>query len=79
MVVTHTGMLRSRTTHAFPKTPAVLCRIKDIMYGAIYDFVIMCVYVFIENPDGTPPHLEVFPAIGELSGSAWFCEVLCDG
>ena len=32
----------------------------------------------IENPDGAPPHLEVFPAIGRLSWIAWFCEVLCD-
>ena len=33
----------------------------------------------IENADGTPPHLEVFPAVGELRRFAWFCEVLCDG
>ena len=33
----------------------------------------------IENADATPPHLEVFPAFGELSGFAGFCEVLCDG
>ena len=33
----------------------------------------------IENADATPPHLEVFPAVGELSGFAGFCEVLCDG
>ena len=38
---------------------------------------VYCTY--IENVDATPPHLEVFPAIGYLSGSAWFCEVLCDG
>ena len=34
---------------------------------------------FIENADATPPHLEVFPAVGKLSWIAWFCEVLCDG
>ena len=34
---------------------------------------------FIENADATPPHLKVFPAVGRLSRSAWFCEVLCDG
>ncbi len=33
----------------------------------------------IENADATPPHLKVFPAAGELSPFAWFCEVLCDG
>ena len=33
----------------------------------------------IENADATPPHLKVFPAVWELSGFAWFCEVLCDG
>ena len=35
--------------------------------------------LYIENADATPPHLKVFPAVGELSGFAWFCEVLCDG
>ena len=35
--------------------------------------------MYIENPDGTPPHLEVFLAIGVLSRFACFCEVLCDG
>ena len=33
----------------------------------------------LENLDGTPPYLEVFPAVGRLSEFAWFCEVLCDG
>ena len=33
----------------------------------------------IENADATPPHLEVFPAVGKLGWIAWFCEVLCDG
>ena len=36
-------------------------------------------FFLIENDDATPPHLEVFPAVGELSGFAWFCEILCDG
>ena len=31
----------------------------------------------IENADATPPHLEVFPAIGKLRGVAWFCADLC--
>ena len=31
----------------------------------------------IENADATPPHLEVFPAVGELSGFARFCADLC--
>ena len=35
--------------------------------------------IVIENADATPPHLKVFPAVGELSGFAGFCEVLCDG
>ena len=50
-------------------------------YIYMYIHIYICVYIFmaVENLDGTPPHLEVFPAIGELSGYAWFCEVLCDG
>ena len=28
----------------------------------------------IENADATPPHLKVFPAVGKLSGIAWFCD-----
>ena len=46
-------------------------------------FFSQCTLLFnlisIENADATPPHLEVFPAVGKLSGSAGFCEVLCDG
>ena len=29
----------------------------------------------IEDPDGAPPHLEVFPAVGELSGFAGFVQI----
>ena len=39
-----------------------------------YSFLVL----HIEIADATPPHLEVFPAIGKLSWIAWFCEVLCN-
>ena len=35
------------------------------------------IYIYIENADATPPHLEVFPAVGEHSGFARFCADLC--
>ena len=31
----------------------------------------------IENADAAPPHLEVFHAVGKLSGFAWICADLC--
>ena len=30
---------------------------------------------YIENADATPPHLEVFPAVGKLSGFAGFVQI----
>ena len=35
------------------------------------------IVLHIENADATPPHLEVFPAVGKLSGFAWICADLC--
>jgi len=33
--------------------------------------------MYIENADATPPHLNVFPAFGELRWCAWFFAILC--
>ena len=42
-------------------------------------FFLTSFVIIIENADATPPHLKVFPAVGRLSGIAWFCADLCDG
>ena len=41
-------------------------------YLSIY---LIYIYIYIENADATPPHLKVFPAVGELSGFAGFVQI----